>query len=82
MRGLKADEARAQTLLESLGKTLDVYDKILASQKYIAGDVSFPRPIPLVSESDEYECLIGGDYRGYLPSSLWLSVSFPGSSFS
>ncbi|TCD67952.1 hypothetical protein EIP91_011753 [Steccherinum ochraceum] len=38
MRGLTPDEARAKELLESLENNLDVYDKILASQKYVAGD--------------------------------------------
>ncbi|TCD67951.1 hypothetical protein EIP91_011752 [Steccherinum ochraceum] len=32
------DEARGKELLEGLGRTLDVYDGILASQKYLAGD--------------------------------------------
>lgn len=82
MRGLQADEAVGNSLLESLAKTLDVYEKILASQKYTAGDVSFLHPAPLVSESDEHECVVGGDYCGYLPSSLRQSVGFPGPSFS
>ena len=41
MRGIPSDEAHAQQLLASLNNTLDVYDKVLGTQKYIAGDVSF-----------------------------------------
>ncbi|TCD59966.1 hypothetical protein EIP91_010956, partial [Steccherinum ochraceum] len=32
------DEVRAKELLESLETNLDVYDKILSSHKYLAGD--------------------------------------------
>lgn len=40
MHGEKGDEALAQKYLFSLNKTLDVYEKILGTQKYLAGDVS------------------------------------------
>ena len=38
--GLKTDEARYDRVIADLSKKLDVYDKILAKQKYLAGDVS------------------------------------------
>jgi glutathione S-transferase len=38
--GLKTDEALYDKAIADLSKNLDVYDKILAKQKYLAGDVS------------------------------------------
>ena len=40
MHGITGDEVLAKRLIESLNKTLDVYDTILANQKFVAGDVS------------------------------------------
>ncbi|CAK5274990.1 unnamed protein product [Mycena citricolor] len=37
MRGLKTDEAKLNASIESLHAKLDVYEKILSSQKYLAG---------------------------------------------
>ncbi|TCD70990.1 hypothetical protein EIP91_000488 [Steccherinum ochraceum] len=38
MFGNTTDEVRAKALMESLSKSLDVYDTILSNQKYLAGD--------------------------------------------
>ncbi|KAF5341648.1 hypothetical protein D9611_002087 [Ephemerocybe angulata] len=47
MMGGKSDEAVFQDLITSLSAKLDVYDKILAKQKYMAGNVSLlPLPLP------------------------------------
>ncbi|PPQ80284.1 hypothetical protein CVT25_003681 [Psilocybe cyanescens] len=40
--GLVPDEERAKALLSTLGAKLDVYDKILSKQKYLAGDSKTP----------------------------------------
>ncbi len=41
MRGLgEADEAKVASLKEQLSSKLDVYDKILAKQPYLAGQVN------------------------------------------
>jgi len=41
MKGLgEADEARVASLKEQLNAKLDVYDKILAKQPYLAGQVN------------------------------------------
>ncbi len=41
MKGLgEADEARVASLKEQLNSKLDVYDKILAKQPYLAGQVN------------------------------------------
>ncbi len=37
-QGLEADDAQVKKHLTALGGRLDVYDKILSKQKYIAGD--------------------------------------------
>ncbi|TCD67246.1 hypothetical protein EIP91_000323 [Steccherinum ochraceum] len=36
--GIPTNEVQAKKLIDSLNKTLDVYDQILAKQKYVAGD--------------------------------------------
>jgi glutathione S-transferase len=40
VRGMQTDEARVKELLATIGGKLDVYEKILGTQKYLAGDVS------------------------------------------
>ena len=40
LTGVKPDEAVVQEQIESLDAKLNVYDKILATQKYLAGDIS------------------------------------------
>jgi glutathione S-transferase len=41
MKGLgEADEARVASLKEQLNSKLDVYDKILSKQPYLAGQVN------------------------------------------
>jgi hypothetical protein len=40
MRGGVGDKALFDELLATLDKKLDVYDKILGKQQYLAGDVS------------------------------------------
>ena len=52
LTGVKPDEAVVQEQIESLDAKLNVYDKILATQKYFAGDVStfsFTQDMPLTS---------------------------------
>lgn len=40
LRGGKTDPERVKMLTEILARKLDVYEKILSKQRYIAGDVS------------------------------------------
>ncbi len=39
--GREVDKVALQALIGTLNERIDVYDKILAKQKYAAGDVSF-----------------------------------------
>lgn len=41
MFGLETDQAVFDKLIDDLSSKLDVYDKILSKQKYLAGNVSF-----------------------------------------
>jgi len=40
VRGIETNEALYEKAIADLAEKLDVYDKILAKQKYLAGDVS------------------------------------------
>jgi glutathione S-transferase len=40
MRGARTDDAEVAKLTATLDAKLDVYDKILSKQKYLAGNVS------------------------------------------
>ena len=42
-RGLKGNDERAAENATALEQKLQVYERILSKQKYLAGDVSFPR---------------------------------------
>lgn len=41
LRGVETNQAAFDKLIKSLLAKLDVYDKILGKQKYLAGDVSY-----------------------------------------
>jgi hypothetical protein len=51
-RAAYRNEERANAAIATLERNLDVYDKILSTQKYLAGDVSFEwRLLPLYSDA-------------------------------
>ena len=73
MRGGKTDHKRVKALNATLDAKLDAYERILAKQKYLAGNVSPPAPLcteVLEAASDELltNLLFAGRHaRGLVP---------------
>jgi glutathione S-transferase len=74
VRGMKTDEARVKELLVTMGGKLDVYEKILGTQKYLAGDVS-SLWVDIVTRCSPLSPNADSDTRGPVPPPLGICVN-------